>query len=306
MFSTGVECNPVAVAIARAKLPAVSADAVTARAGELLAAGNAKASFPEDPFWQRCFAPGVLDAVCCFRAHFSKTITTDTDVVLCALLLGLLQGPSTREQQFSNIMPASYAPSKESLIAYWTANRLAPPEINVLKGIEKRAQYLLAARTQAARGKVILGDSRSQETYQPLDGFDWVITSPPYFGLNSFIDDQWLRRWFLGNPTAPDCLLDQTDTAIYMRDLARVWRECAKVCRPGARLIVRFGGVPGVEDIVPRALLENALKRADAGWRIEGTRPVAVRRRRPSARLPFPLPAAYPFGEFELFARLVG
>lgn len=304
MFCAGVECNPVAVAITRAKIPDVSPEAVIAHAEKLLATGELGATVPDGSFWEGCFAPNTLDAVCRFRTHFSKTITTTTDKVLCGLLLGLLHGPSDRGRYLSNIMPASYAPDRDSLIAYWTANNLFPPEVNVMEVIEKQAKDLLSAKMEAARGQVVLGDSRMPETYSTLPAFDWVITSPPYFGLNSFMDDQWLRHWFLGNPVAPDGLLDQTDTGSYVQDLARVWRHCSTVCRPGAWLLVRFGGVPGFEEETPQDLLSNSFGIADAGWRIERIKRVTVKPHRAPQPLPFSLPAARPVNEFELYARL--
>ncbi|HQN00422.1 MAG TPA: DNA modification methylase, partial [Candidatus Hydrogenedentes bacterium] len=299
----GIETNPVAVAIARAKAAPATPEAVMVRAAELLATADTRERLPEGPFWQHCFSPEVLHAVCRFRTHFSKRITTGTDRVLCALLLGVLHGPNDSIPGLSNKMPASYAPSQEALLAYWTTNRLSPPEINVLEVLEKRANYLLSTPLNKVNSRVIHGDSRKQAPYRSLSGVDRVITSPPYFGLNSFLHDQWLRNWFLGNSKGTECLLDQTDTETYARDLARVWRQCASVCRPGATLVIRFGGVPGVQGVVPRTLLEDSLALADSGWKTLRCKPVFRKTNAPPA-LPFRPPAARPANEFELYGRL--
>ena len=69
-------------------------------------------------------------------------------------------------------------------------------------------------------------------------------------------------------------------------------------------MMVRFGGVPGVEEAVPALLLEQAFTRADAGWRIERTRAVNRTSGRSSVTFPFPMPAGRPVDEVEVYARL--
>ena len=52
-----------------------------------------------------------------------------------------------------------------------------------------------------------MADSRVADALQPETPetrFDWVITSPPYYGMRTYIPDQWLRNWFVGGPDAVD------------------------------------------------------------------------------------------------------
>ena len=54
--------------------------------------------------------------------------------------------------------------------------------------------------SSSVSGSVRLADSRQVEAVQPEqpDGrFKWVITSPPYYHMRSYIPDRWLRNWFV-------------------------------------------------------------------------------------------------------------
>ena len=303
LCGTGIECNPVAAAIARAKISTASPSAVIARAAVLLASDDS-VELPEGAFWKHCFSPGVLDALCRLRTHFQGTLTTQTDLVLCAILLGLLHGPSDRRLFFSNVMPASYAPSQETLLLFWTDNHMRPPDADVLEIIERRAKYILCETMDTPPARVICGDCRAKEPYANLDTIDHIITSPPYFGLNSFIQDQWLRMWFLGNPKVSEYLITQTSVEAYIKELAQVWRNCASVCRPGASLCVRFGEVPGFNSIHPRAILETSLALADSGWKIKRFKPVVEKHNGTDYTIPCPPPASRPRHEFVLHSRL--
>ena len=62
-----------------------------------------------------------------------------------------------------------------------------------------------------------------------------VITSPPYYGMRTYIQDQWLRHWFLGGRDEVDyeactqfhhCSHDD-----FAADLARVWTHLKKRAR---------------------------------------------------------------------------
>jgi hypothetical protein len=73
------------------------------------------------------------------------------------------------------------------------------------------------------------------------------VTSPPYYGMRTYIPDQWLRCWFLGGPDTVDYSnahqLAHTSQAVFCERLRQVWTNCASVAKPGCRLVVRFGAI---------------------------------------------------------------
>src|SRR4029078_11921938 len=95
---------------------------------------------------------------------------------------------------------------------------------------------------------VCLNDSSCLDKIQITRPFRWVVTSPPYFGMRSYWSDQWLRNWFLGGPAdvtySQKRQVSHRGVEGFTVGLAQVWAAVAGKCMPGARLIVRFGTLP--------------------------------------------------------------
>jgi DNA modification methylase len=123
-----------------------------------------------------------------------------------------------------------------------------------------------------ARGESLIGDSRSPiaPLAKPLGAkFDWVITSPPYYGMRTYIQDQWLRNWFVGGSSTVDYTaqgqLSHMSPHAFSLDLANVWDNVAEVCKPGARLVIRFGGIRD-RNLDPLEIVKHSL--LCSGWRV--------------------------------------
>jgi hypothetical protein len=270
----GIDSNPIAAAIAAAKLTDPTPDAIVERAGDIIASAGEPAEVPHGAFWRMCFNPRTLRDICVLRAHFIRSCSSDVDVALRALMLGILHGPKrkTAPTYLSNQMPRTYATKPDAAIRFWKKQRLTrPPAVDVLDAITRRARHTFASTPPASGGEVYLGDARRAHWLLPRERrFSWVITSPPYFGMRTYRPDQWLRNWFLGGEPRVDYaqegqLAHHADK--FADELAAVWRAVARRCHDGARLIVRFGYLPSIPVDV-RAMLRSSFEKADAGWRI--------------------------------------
>ena len=106
--------------------------------------------------------------------------------------------------------------------------------MDVLAVIERRAKRYYGTLSDMT-GAVRLADSRAAEALQPEtpeSHFDWVITSPPYYGMRTYIPDQWLRNWFVGDPDVVDYTNRRRSRSLKPRgrrraDLRQVWRNAA-------------------------------------------------------------------------------
>lgn len=307
MGAIAIDNNPAAAAIARAKLHHVSAGAVAQRAMQILDM-PAPDDMPAGPFWTGCFTPRVLAALCRFRAYLSQSGDTPADIMLRALLLGVLHGSKGTTPGFlSNHLPADFAPAPETALAFWHGHDLAPPECDVMALIRERVRHVLAMQPAAAPGAVYQGDCRVIDLTAHAGRCDWVITSPPYYGMNSYTTDQWIRNWLLGGPATP-CAEDSPETpptypGAYVAELARAWANCARACKPGARLVARVGDVPGVVAPPGHELLAASLRAAHVGWRITTRRAARTLERTKRIRPDFMPPAPWPENEMEVFAR---
>src|SRR5262249_53047559 len=100
--------------------------------------------------------------------------------------------------------------------------------------------------------------------------FSWVITSPPYYGMRTYVPDQWLRWWFLGGPSRVDYEpkkghFTHSSPAEFIRQLRQVWSNTASACVRGARLVCRFGSIRD-RSADGASLLKASL--AETAWRV--------------------------------------
>lgn len=306
--AVGVDSNQVAVVIARAKLCRVTPEAVIDKAANILKRMEPVA-LPEGTFWEHGYTPQTLEALCRFRRYFMSGSNTPVDVTLCAVLLGLLHGPTTdgTPRFLSNHLTADFVPPPQEAVRLWGEHNLKPPACNVLRMIQQRTVYLLATQPPPTSGFVHEGDSRKISFTGKDHKFDWGISSPPYYGMDSYPTDQWLRNWLLGSSSVPvgeaSEQISQQTPDDYVNDLAEVWEQVAAACHPAARLIVRVGNVPGIKAPPAVELFEASLNRAAVGWKIHDCN--AVHRDAPTQKphALFNAPALWPENETEVFAR---
>jgi hypothetical protein len=276
--SVGVDSNPVAGAIAAAKLPQVRSCEVISLARDILA--NAKPgpvpATPQGDFWSLCYAPSTLRDICRIRNYLLENCTTRVEVALRGVMLGILHGPLIKARTYlSNQMPRTYSTKPVPAVRYWQKKNLLPPKIDTLKTISRRARFSFEEVPPSTPGMVITGDSRTFNFADLGTKFSWAITSPPYYGMRTYFPDHWLRNWFVGGPSDVDYRADDQlshhSEAEFVSDLVAVWKRTAEVCVPGAKLVCRFGALPSCEKD-PRDLFRRSLAEAGCGWKIKTIR----------------------------------
>jgi DNA methylase len=271
--SIGIDVNPVAVAIARAKVAAVDPEDVGALAKELLSGSYEPHEVPGGTFWRYVYHPETLRELCSLREQLMGHESGSATDMLRAVTLGILHGPlaKTVPTYLSNQMPRTYATKPDAAVKFWKSRGMKPPRVGVLDAILRRIKYTLAlVPPMPARGEVHLGDARLVLP-QLRRKFDWVVTSPPYFGMYTYVPDQWLRRWFLGGRPVVDYSASQqiAQGGIdgFTAGLATVWRQTAVRCHSRAVMGIRFGAIPSAR-VNPEVLLRKSLDQAQAGWEI--------------------------------------
>jgi hypothetical protein len=269
MGAVGIDSNAVAAAIAQAKLVLPRPASVMRLARELLA--GPPTAEPEGEFWRWAYSPGVLQGLCRLREGLQGR-EDGVAAGLRGVLLGCLHGQINKRaaSYLSNQMPRTYATKPAGAVRFWRERGMSPPAVDVLEVIGRHARRRYARAPAPVPGAVFLGDAAEQ-----LAGmrrrFDWVITSPPYPGMATYRPDGWLRGWLLGGPPVPDYdragQLGTLTGERFVAALARVWRATAVRCRPGARLVIRFGALPSAQGGDPGELLLASLDLA-GGWEV--------------------------------------
>lgn len=271
----GLDSSPIAAAIARAKLCDTSIRAVIRSANEILLSGHEPQDVPVGDFWEGMYHSTTLRSICILREALIQNCRSDARRVLRAILLGALHGPLTKQtpSHLSNQSPRTYAPKPDYAVRFWQERNMAPPQVDVLEVIRVRAERYLTDGPAKVDGVVKLADSR-QPTAYPDGQVGLVITSPPYYGMRTYVSDQWIRAWFLGGPSTidyrpPTRELQHSSPEAFTADLRRVWAALVTRAHPDARLVIRFGGIND-RQVDHVAMLKESL--AGSGWRLRTIR----------------------------------
>jgi hypothetical protein len=284
--SYGIDTSPVAVAIAKAKLASTSLSSVIQLSKQILNTAD-DAAVPQGDFWRLAYHPSTLRDITRLRTGLLAARDTGSARLLTAIALGALHGPLAKNLAnsgyFSNQMPRTYACKPAYAVRYWEARRLKAPQIDVASVIRRRATRIFS--TPIVRGiagsTVIQGDSGNPSAFKSISGANLVITSPPYFGMNTYVEDQWIRNWFLGGPVnvtygtrGQICKGDASDFA---GALAKVWDNVGTVRSVSAplKVIVRFGGIRSRRSD-PWSLLSGSFEQSRHRWRLVTRRAVSA------------------------------
>jgi len=276
----GIDVSPVAVAISRAKLSTASVQDTLALARRLIKRSS-DPKVPDGEFWDRAFHRDTLRDLCAVRDSLLRQRTrTAESVLLCGAILGVLHGPKTDSESYlSNQMPRTFAPKPAYAAAFWRKRRLNPPRIRVLHAIERKLKLLelsLARAKPAQATDVILGDSSKKSAFRNAPRrIDVVVTSPPYYGMRTYVQDQWLRNWFLGGSPSVDYspgeAIPSSSPADFAEALGHTWSNLAVRTRDELHLYVRFGAIPS-RAVDAEELLLNSLESSGIKWRVVSVR----------------------------------
>lgn len=184
---------------------------------------------------------------------------------IAALVLGSLHGEMGKPlKYFSNQMPRTISTKPGYSLRYWRMNNLWPQKRNVFRILRERAEYRLSGELPTQRGDVAMVDARhTAEVFPHLNRkVQAVVTSPPYYNVTNYEEDQWLRLWFLGSKPHPtyrsfskDDRHKQKDR--YWRFLREVWKGVAPLLKPRALLICRLGAKGMSKAEITQGLLES-------------------------------------------------
>jgi hypothetical protein len=279
----GIDVSPVAVAIARAKLASTTLSSVMALTEKLLT-NTVGVHVPDSEFWTLAYNPNTLNDIARLRQGLLAARDTGAARLLRALVLGGLHGPLAmnvhKSGYFSNQMPRTYSCKPAYAVRYWKSRKLTtPPLLDVRTVIRRRAERVFSCTPlpKVSDSRVILGDSTDRRTFSGVGHAELVITSPPYYGMKTYVADQWIRNWFLGGPPEVDyssgdqlCSGSPVDFA---NSLASAWNNVAANASSELRVAVRFGGIRSRRSD-PLTLLTDSFAQSRYSWKMISRRKV--------------------------------
>lgn len=281
LASRGIDSSPVAVAIAQAKLSDASADEVLSLAERYLEENEA-ADVPQSEFFHWAFHAETLLQVCAIRQGLLKEQrSSGATVLLRAAMLGCLHGPRNKQPEntayFSNQMPRTFSSKPEYSVRFWSEKQLKPPRANVLAVLRRKLERLKMSPLpkDVSPSHVRRGDSRWASSLPVANrDFSVVITSPPYYGMRTYVEDQWLRNWFLGGGERIEYgsseQLEHTGQDVFATSLGLVWKNMARTREDSLDMYIRFGIIPSAKADV-KALIHASLEESGVAWKLVHT-----------------------------------
>lgn len=269
--SIGLDANPVAVAVAQSKFIQTTPARIINICQDIIDENQEPDTIPTGEFWDLCYHPETLRRIAQIRESLLEDCQTSEKRALRAIMLGILHGPLMKGQPsyLSNQMPRTYATKPGPAIKYWNKVGILPKYIDVLDLIKRRTEFVFPQIPAFVAGEAYNLDSRIPFANNLSKKFKWIVTSPPYYGMRTYVPDQWLRNWFVGGP--PDVVYDSEElirhdsVAHFISDLATIWKNVAMVCEPDAHLVIRFGTLPS-QGKEPSSILTDSIQKADCGW----------------------------------------
>lgn len=256
IYSIGIDSSPVAAAIARSKVLCTTPEKILLVAKRILSS-NKNPQVPVGEFWEYAYHPETLYSICKLRESLLNNCSTPERQALCAILLGALHGPLSQHgtSYLSNQCPRTYSPKPNYSIKFWKDRGMTPPKVDVLDIISLRANRYFPSIYEPYTGLVLKEDSTKPKVFKKISSniakvntaLGLIITSPPYYGMRTYIPDQWLRNWFVGGLPIVDystsSQISHSGIDMFVNELKTVWLHCATITARNGKIAVRFGAI---------------------------------------------------------------
>jgi len=211
-------------------------------------------------FFHVAFSTRTLQQLLYLRATL-KWRKSNVDAMVASLASGSLHGEMDKSSSyFSNQMPRTISTKPAYSVRFWKSRGLQPPERDVFEILRQRATFRFVSEPPKGEAVVLHHDMRklpwlSDQLLRPIR---CVVTSPPYFDVTNFEEDQWLRLWLLGGPPYPTVGRLSTDDRHgfadnYWRFIGDMWRSLGAILAPKAQVVIRIG----TRRLEPKALVKT-------------------------------------------------
>ena len=314
LLSYGIDASPVAVKIAKAKLSNTTVEEVM-ELFDLCLENSFPEDIPEGEFWERAYHEETLRQICTIREALMSIEESSASSMLYALMMGCLHGPKTKSKKnasyFSNQMPRTFGAKPDYAVKFWKKKRLKPWKLDIRKIIKKKAELVLKYQNITSTcSRNIFNEDSTQVEYRKLfnEKINLVITSPPYYGMNTYIEDQWIRNWFVGGDSYVNYKKNQTIKSFsvenFTNSLTKTWDRVAAIAADDFKMIIRFGSL-GSRKCDHVEVLQNSLSDSSEDWKIYYRKSVGTSKNgRRQANLMGKVSESSPIEETDFFIKL--
>ena len=246
----GCDINPLSAMLAQPRLSPPTAEEVQRRLSAIDL--SFAVSYPRE--LEVFYHPDTLREICALREYLLARDSGGTldgiDRWIRMVAVNRLTGHSPG---FFSVytLPPNQATTIESQARINARRKQVPPRRNVRELIAAKTRSLLTHCDAATRAALLRSANRATLMTRPAsstpqlkaNSVSLVVTSPPFLDVVNYAGDNWLRGWFCGIDTAAVEISMHRKVGEWQAAMTRVFRELARVLRPGGHVAFEVGEV---------------------------------------------------------------
>jgi len=258
----GCDINPLSAMLAQPRLAPPTADEVARRLAALDLSGVV--TYPAE--LEAFYHPETLAEICALREYLLERDRTGSldgvDRWIRMVAVNRLTGHSPG---FFSVytLPPNQAASAAAQVKINARRGQVPPRRDVRALIVGKTQSLLSDCDPSTRATLLRSSNRATLLTRPAhstpqiksNSVSLVVTSPPFLDVVNYAGDNWLRGWFCGIDTSTVEISMHRKVADWQEGMTRVFRELARVLRPGGHVAFEVGEVRGGKVKLEEAVL---------------------------------------------------
>jgi DNA methylase len=258
----GCDVNPLSAILAAPRLSPPTLEEVVARLDDI----DLSSAFSIPPDLSVFYHPDTLRELCSLREYLHTRerngALDSVDRWIRMVAVNRLTGHSSG---FFSVysMPPNQAVSVEAQAKINKSRNQVPPYRDIRALIATKTRSLLSDCDSASRAALLrssqranlmTGLSRSTPKLATASA-SLVVTSPPFLDVVNYAADNWLRCWFCGIDVASVQISMHKKVADWQAGMTEIFRELARVLKPGGHVAFEVGEVRGGKIKLEEAVL---------------------------------------------------
>ncbi len=246
----GCDINPLSAMLAQPRLSPPTPEEVERRLVEIDL--SLALSYPRE--LEVFYHPETLREICALREYLlARDRSGSLDGIDRWIRMVAVNRLTGHSPGFFSVytLPPNQATSIDAQARINARRKQVPPRRNVRNLIVGKTRSLLADCDAATRAALLRSANRAMLLTRPArstpqlkaNSVSLVVTSPPFLDVVDYAGDNWLRGWFCGIDTSAVEISMHRKVAEWQAAMTSVFRELARVLRPGGHVAFEVGEV---------------------------------------------------------------